>query len=208
MQKIDGLIFDVDGTLWDSVKTCAEAWNHVIEKHSSFPPRVTESALKELFGKPMDEIFDALFPGIIKEEKDRLGKLCESYENELLLTRPGIAYPKVKETMEKLAEDIPLFIVSNCQTGYIEICMEALGITELITDYICFGENFLGKGENIRLLMERNHLKNPVYVGDTLGDERASQEAGIPMIYAAYGFGRTENPLAVIHSFEELTEVI
>ena len=52
--------------------------------------------------------------------------------------------------------------------------------------------------------MERNHLKDVVYVGDTLGDSRACTEAGIPFIFAAYGFGEVPDAPNVIHSIREL----
>lgn len=50
--------------------------------------------------------------------------------------------------------------------------------------------------------------KNCVYIGDTAGDEAAAHAAGIPFIYAAYGFGSANNPDAVIHNFNELPEIL
>lgn len=38
------------------------------------------------------------------------------------------------------------------------------------------GRTGLDKGKNIRLLMERNHIGQAVYVGDTKGDEKAARE--------------------------------
>ena len=46
--------------------------------------------------------------------------------------------------------------------------------------------------------MKENHLKNPVYVGDTQGDANACREAGIPFILAEYGFGDVPDPDARI----------
>ena len=204
MKKIDGIIFDIDGTIWNSVPTCTKAWNHVIRENSVYPPNVTDEKLMQLFGKPMDEIFDALFPGISDDEKNKLGKMCETYENELLETEPGTPYGDVAGTMKCLAQHVPLYIVSNCQSGYIEVCIKKLGLEKYITDFICFGDHPVSKGENIKLLMKKNFLENPVYVGDTKGDAEACMEAGIPMVYAAYGFGRVEHPYADIRKFEDL----
>lgn len=205
MKAIDGIIFDVDGTLWDSVSVCTKAWNRVVVEHSSYPPNVTDEKLRQLFGKPMDQIFDAIFPGMGDEEKKKLAGLCESYENELLEKEPGIPYGDVTGTIKELAKHVPLFIVSNCQKGYIEVCMKMLGLEPFIKDHICFGDRPVSKGENIRFLMEKNGLTSAVYVGDTQTDADACKEAGIPMIYAAYGFGTVDNPYAVIRNFEELT---
>ena len=55
--------------------------------------------------------------------------------------------------------------------------------------------------------MERNGIKEAVYVGDTQGDANACKEAGIPMIFAAYGFGQVEEEHVAIQSFGELLEL-
>ena len=206
--KFEAFIFDVDGTLWDSVDVCVMSWNNAISEHSNYPPVVTRDQLKCLFGKPMKEIFEAVFPGIPEEEQIRLAKYCEEYENRMLKEIPGTPYPGVADTIRELSKKADLYIVSNCQSGYIELCMERLGIGEYIKDYACYGDNKVSKGENIRLLMERNDLENVVYVGDTQGDANACKEAGIPMIFATYGFGEVENIEYQISNFTELLSFV
>lgn len=83
-----------------------------------------------------------------------------------------------------------VFIVSNCQSGYIELFLKKTGLAPYVTDTECFGDTGMKKAENIRLVVARNGLQQPVYVGDTKGDEEAAHEAGVPFVHAAYGFGR------------------
>lgn len=206
--KFEAFIFDVDGTLWDSVDVCVMSWNNAIAEHSNYPPVVTRDQLKCLFGKPMKEIFETVFPGIPEEEQIRLAKYCEEYENRMLKDVPGTPYPGVADTIRELSKRADLYIVSNCQSGYIELCMEGLGIGEYIKDYTCYGDNKVSKGENIRLLMQRNGLENAVYVGDTQGDANACKEAGIPMIFATYGFGEVDNIEYQISNFTELLSFV
>mgnify|MGYP000700414525 CR=1 FL=1 len=47
-------------------------------------------------------------------------------------------------------------------------------------------------------LMEKNNLTSPVYVGDTQGDADSCKKAGIPFIFAEYGFGEVPKPDARI----------
>ncbi len=202
----DSLIFDVDGTLWDSVEVAAKAWNTIIDD-MGLSRHVTGEDLKRLFGKPMDVIFDTLFPGLDPGASEAFSQKCMTYENELLLKNPGTIYPHVVETIRELSKKIPLFIVSNCQSGYIEVCMKDLGIEEYITDTLCFGDRPVSKGENIRYLAEKHHLKAPAYVGDTQGDADACTEAGIPIIFADYGFGSVSAPDHVITDFQELLDL-
>ncbi|WP_332870072.1 HAD family hydrolase [Salisediminibacterium selenitireducens] len=75
-------------------------------------------------------------------------------------------------------------------------------------DYENPGRTGLSKGENIKLIIERNHLFNPVYVGDTEGDLQASRYAGVPFVYAAYGFGHVREYDDVIEGFDELLNIL
>lgn len=71
-------------------------------------------------------------------------------------------------------------------------------------DFECSGVTGLSKGENNKIIMERNKLKSPIYVGDTAGDAESAKAAEIPFVYARYGFGNVEKYDYVIDSFEEI----
>lgn len=208
MMKPDGILFDIDGTIWDSRDTVVESWNAVVKKYYPEKDPFPKEFLTGLFGKTMDEIAAALFPELHGEEREEMAEKCFAYENELLYEKPGKVYPGIKETMELLAVQYPLFIVSNCQCGYIEVCMKGADIEALITDHLCYGDTLAPKSETIRQMIRRHDLKHPVYVGDTQGDADACKEAGVPMIYVTYGLGKVENPLMAIHSIQELPEAI
>ena len=192
--KFDSIILDVDGTIWNTTGIVADAWNLAFDKFFPQVPHVTADILKGQFGKPMDVIADNLFPMLSKDEKNLLmEKCCEMEQAALMENTKDIAYDGVIETIKKLSRKIPVFIVSNCQSGYIEVVMEKNGIAEYIRDFECFGNTGLLKDQNIRLIIERNNLKAAAYVGDTQGDYEACKKAGVPFIWAAYGFGRPED---------------
>ena len=192
--KFDSIILDVDGTIWNTTGIVADAWNLAFDKYFPQVPHVTAEILKGQFGKPMDVIADNLFPMLSKDEKKLLmEKCCEMEQAALMENTKDIAYDGVIETIKKLSQKIPVFIVSNCQSGYIEVVMEKNGIAEYIKDFECFGNTGLLKDQNIRLIIERNNLKAAAYVGDTQGDYEACKKAGVPFIWAAYGFGRPED---------------
>jgi len=192
--KFDSIILDVDGTIWNTTGIVADAWNLAFDKYFPQVPHVTAEILKGQFGKPMDVIADNLFPMLSKDEKKLLmEKCCEMEQAALMENTKDIAYDGVIETIKKLSRKIPVFIVSNCQSGYIEVVMEKNGIAEYIKDFECFGNTGLLKDQNIRLIIERNNLKAAAYVGDTQGDYEACKKAGVPFIWAAYGFGRPED---------------
>ena len=202
-----GIIFDVDGTLWDSTDVVAESWNLAIEENSDLHLNLTGEGLKSLFGKTMEEIFEALFPSLSSEDQMRLGTLCYEYENRLLEDKPGNVYEGVIETFHTLSKKYPLFIVSICQCGYIEVFLISIGLDSCVKDHLCYGETLVSKGQTIRMLMERNQLREAVYVGDTLGDFNACKEAGIPFIFAEYGFGDVPEADSRIQTICQLTDM-
>lgn len=203
--KTDGIILDIDGTLWNSTPIVAEAWNEIIEKRDDIPFRFTAKQLTQLFGRPLPVIADMVFPFLEEKERyDLINECCEREHELLRASTQNILYPGVAETMKALYKKIPLFIVSNCQSGYIELFLEKTGLADCITNSECAGCTGLPKGPNIRLVADRNHLQNPVYVGDIDGDRQASEEAGVKFCHASYGFGEVERKDYVIKKFSDL----
>ena len=208
--KFDSIILDVDGTIWDTTDIVAEAWNHAIDRLFPQVPHVTGNILKGQFGKTMQVIADNLFTGLDKAQKTTLmEECCHQEQLALKANTRNITYDGVVETIKELHDSgVPLFIVSNCQKGYIEVVIAKNRIADFITDFECYGNNGNGKAENIKLLCERNGLHCPVYVGDTQGDADACKDAGVSFVWAAYGFGTAAQYFARIDSFKELKNVI
>lgn len=209
--KFDGIILDVDGTIWNTTEIVARAWNRAIDEGFPQVPHVTADILKGQFGKTMDVIGNNLFSALGPADRSLLLDKCCQYEQKTIeKNQKDIAYRGVVATIKKLAEKFPLFIVSNCQSGYIELVMRKNRIESCIKDFTCFGDNGNAKDKNISLIVKRNSLQKPVYVGDTQGDFEACQKARVPFIWAAYGFGKpeTENYFAKIESFSEIEELI
>lgn len=203
-----GIIFDMDGTLWDSAENVAISWNIAIEQSGLSDKVLNAADIHGVMGRTMDKIADALFPELSKEKRMELLELCCKLENEYLAEHGGELYPKLEATLAKLGEDYPLYIVSNCQAGYIEAFLDYYGFWKYFKDIECYGNNFKQKGENIRLLAERNGLEKAVYVGDIQGDYDASMQAGVGFIHAAYGFGTINAEVPAIKTMAELPETV
>ena len=215
MQMKKGVIFDMDGTVWDSSEGVAKAWTVKIHEAGYADRFVTKEDIQSVMGKPMDVIADTLFTYTEKgPERDALRSSCENYENEYLTENGGILYDGILETWASLKEmGYHVYIVSNCQAGYIESFLTYYKIPygtpdDLVEDIECYGNNFLQKDENIRLIAERNGLTAACYVGDIQSDYDATAKAGFPFIHARYGFGTINTEVPYINSFDELTKVV
>ena len=203
------LLFDLDGTLWDSAPAVAEAWNEVFQRECPGLKPLTVDDIHGVMGMTMKEISLALYPDADMPRRDEIFDICCRYEVEYLYTHCGAIYPDFRAVMETLkAQGYDLAVVSNCQTGYVKAFLTASGASGLFVDYEEWERTGLAKGENIRLVMERNHYAKGVYIGDTKKDHEAALLARIPFIHAAYGFGSVESADGVIHSLSELPSVI
>ena len=204
----ESLIFDIDGTLWDSRALVAEGYNIQLKKEGLEHLFVDAGTLKSLFGKVMTDIADQIFASIPTPERYALMERCMATENRYLQENEcRIGYPGVQETLAALAKEHRLFIVSNSQQGYPELCMEKLGLTPYITGHLCFGDTGTSKGKTIRTLMDKYHIESCAYIGDTQGDYEATLEAGVPFIWAAYGFGAPAGYVAKIDSIAQLLDL-
>ncbi len=209
-KRFDGIIFDLDGTLWNSAKPICKAWNEVMEKHGVKRPPITENELMSYMGLTMYDIAARALPELPEEKQVSLMEEMCAYENEYLIIHGGTLFEGLEETLEVLRQNYRLFIVSNCQDGYIEAFIKAHHMEKYFFDTECWGRTRLPKSESNKILMARNNLTNPVYVGDTKGDADSAKKAGIPFILAAYGFGSvSENDYAAkIEDIRELPVVL
>lgn len=189
---IDSIIFDLDGTLWDSSKTVAQSWTKVVQGSPYGKGKITEEDLSKTMGLQIQEIAAILFDYLDEEKQMELILACCQQEQDDLLRNGGILYPQLEEALLALSKKYRLFIVSNCQVGYIETFYAFHKLEKYFLDFENPGRTGLSKGGNIQLIMERNHIKKAVYVGDTQGDMLSAKFAGIPFVFASYGFGKPE----------------
>ena len=208
MEKQTAIIFDLDGTLWDSAKEVAESWELEGRKVISPSFRFTEADSRAQMGKTMDEIVDSILPGESRERKAEVGQALFKAEDEYLLTHPGKLYPKEEETLQRLLDlGYRLYIVSNCQFGYIETFLPLVKPGTFL-DHMCFDDTKKSKDVTIRALMDRDGLEKAVYIGDTHKDEESARKAGIPFIHAAYGFGKAVSPDEVAVDFPSIVDCL
>lgn len=206
--QFDSIILDIDGTIWNTTQVVAEAWNKAIKENYPQVKPVTAEILQGQFGKTMAVIAENLFSPLDQTQRqDLINKCCEYEHIAINENKKNITYPNVVSTIKELSKKYKLFIVSNCQSGYIELTMKKNNITQYITDFECYGNTGNNKSDNIKLVIKRNALNSPVYVGDTQGDCDACKEAKIPFIWASYGFGTAETFLKKIETFDQLLKI-
>lgn len=202
---MDAIIFDLDGTLWDSTDSCVRGWNRALQS-LGVKRTLSRQDLESIMGLNHDEALDRMFPEADADLRQSIDRV--SFDAELEAIRfdgGGLLYPGVREGLQRLSRHFPLFIVSNCRAAYLKVFFDCTGLQSLFRDVECYGNTGLSKGENLKRLIERNRLSSPVFVGDTAGDHRAALFAELPYFHVDYGFGE---PLNECYHFREFGELV
>jgi phosphoglycolate phosphatase len=202
-----GIIFDLDGTLWDATENITNAWNDVLEKSDYKLKFETEVLVREM-GKLVEDIADSLFPMIEGKKRYELLWKCIENENHYLKENGGNLYEGVEETLKKLNEKYKVMIVSNGQLDYVKTFIDFFDFGQYIADYEEAGRTGKPKADNIKMVIDRNQLEKAFYVGDTLGDMESAKKAGACFIHAAYGFGTVPDDSTKIDDIRDLPDLI
>lgn len=128
------LIFDLDGTLWDPRATIIKIWNEVLTQHQLLQRELEPEDMDQYMGLLFDDILKDIIPGISDQQVQEILVEIVQKENKVLRTHGGILYEGVAETLTNLKKTHNLFIVSNCQDGYIEAFLEYYQFNDLFTD--------------------------------------------------------------------------
>lgn len=204
---IDALVFDLDGTLWDTTGPCATAWNRVLGR-LGIARRVVAGDVRAVTGKSHFEAIAAAFPDLEGELLQRLSDETAIEDTVAILEpdapAPPHVFPHVSALVPRLAARVPLAIVSNCQQGYIEAFYAVSGLGASFVDKECWGDTGQSKAENLRRVLARNGFRRAWFVGDTEGDRAAALANDVPFAHASWGYGAVAAADRVLGSFADV----
>lgn len=205
MNKFDGIIFDMDGTLWDAVDSYCKIWDMTFEQMGIKVDKMPRHTLLECMGLPIDEIFRRIVD--VKVDAEEYLRLLDENEQKMMPVLGGILYPGVAEGIPQLAQRYRLFMVSNCGADGLRNFMAYTGLTQYFEGSLTHGETLKSKADNIKAVVEKYALNNAIYVGDTQGDCDSAHKAGLPMMFTSYGFGTCSDAEYEVDSFDQLVKI-
>lgn len=203
----NSVLFDLDGTLWDSCVAIMPSWQRVMKAHGIKREPVTREEMNSYMGKTVEQIAPLMLPEVSLEEAISIMKEGCIEELEELKNNGATLYEGIIETLRELSKSYTLCVVSNCEDGYIQAFIEHYKLEGVIKDFECAGRTGKSKGDNISLVIERNGISNAIYVGDTILDKEAADKANVPFVLADYGFGEVNNPDYIIKKPADLLEI-
>jgi phosphoglycolate phosphatase len=200
----DAIIFDIDGTLWDACPASTKGWNIGLVK-LGIDKKFTSEQIESVAGNPYEKCVDILLPGF-KGQYPKLLDTLNDCEIEVIKSDGGKFYNGVIEGLKTLASSYKIFLVSNCQEWYMKLFLKFSDIEPLLAGYDCHGMSGSPKNEMLAKIKSNYSLNNPVYVGDTKGDETAANLAGMEFINVSYGFGSPSKGSVSFDSFAALLD--
>ncbi len=205
--KKNGILFDLDGTLWEVKNSTFESANKIAKKHKL--KEISMETICAVFGLNKFEVAQLYFPYLELNQSLSLLDEIEILNIKNLKEYGGNIYPNLKETLESLRKKYELFIVSNTsKSEYIEAFLTSAKLNNYFKDYIAASELGISKADAIKKIIDDYKLDKAVYVGDTQKDMEASDLAKIPFIQAKYGFGKNLNAKYYINTFKELPYIV
>lgn len=206
--RYDSIIFDLDGTLWDTSQVTANGWNNALIKNGLREYKISSADVRNVSGMPLQKCISILFKHIPGIDLVVLEKLICAEEEKAFEVDCGRLYPDVKKGIKNISQKYPLFLVSNCQSWYLNKFWDQFNLEKYFTGQDCHGNANKTKSEMIKRILQKYNLKNAIYIGDTKGDKAAAMEAGVEFGYANYGFGDLEKEEKTIKSFRDLTQCL
>ncbi len=182
---VQAVIFDVDGTIVDSVDLHAEAWKVAFEK---FGKRIPFHQVRRQIGKGSDQLLPVFFS---KEELNRFGEELDNYRSQLFKKEylPRVkAFPKVRELFQRIQKDgKEIVLASSAKADELEAYKKIARIENLIESetssddadrskpYPDIFQAALGQLEGIA-------PENAIVIGDTPYDAEAASKANLATV--------------------------
>lgn len=201
------LIFDLDGTLYNSATSFFPALRRLFKEYGI---EYDEEEAKKFIGEPDYKFWDYLKTKNFKDDIDKILQKMDDYEYSEV-EKSGKLYPEVKEILEKFKKRG--YTISLCSNGikeYIEKVLKKFDLFQIFSDIrypVNKGET---KDKMVREILEKYKPEMVFMIGDRYHDMMAALKNGIVFIGAMYGFGKKEIEKAdyKVEKFDELEGLI
>ncbi len=211
------LIFDVDGTVWDSEKDVFLSFNHTLKENAGF--EITKEEFQKLAGMHLGKMFEKELP---EDKKNLAGEYEKKYKKYYIdeghYTDATTLFPNVKSTLDNFKKQGFYMAVASSKPKRI--------LDKMVSHFDLQGFSYvLGTEESnfkhkpdpeiVNYIMKELNVnkEDAVIIGDSKSDMICGKNAGIDTIAVTYGYDKPENlisanPTYIIDDFGKLLEII
>jgi len=187
----DNLIFDLDGTLFDSAPEILVCLKKALQLNNI---DINDNLNKSIIGPPLKETLKNL---VQKKDTVKIDKIIENfielYDSDYCYKTK--LYKGVQETLKILEKKKNLILITNKRIVPTEKMLKNSKIIELFDNYFSVDPNDQSKKDKSTLISKtikdyKIDPQNTAYIGDTMGDFIASKKNNIKFIFAGWGYGK------------------
>lgn len=211
MKPIDLIIFDLDGTLVNTLEDIAASVNYTLQKLGR--PLIPVDSVRQYVGDGVEMLMKRALSGSDEFLSDAVG-IYKVHHSRNLLVRSRL-YHSVPEVLEHF-RNLPMAVISNKTSEFVQPLLDGLKISG-------YFRTVLGADSGLplkpapdtvqKIMAELGAPKDrTVIVGDGTTDVRAGKAAGILTCSVTYGFRSEEElrkagPDYVIHELSDLKKL-
>jgi phosphoglycolate phosphatase len=181
-----GILFDLDGTLLNTLDDLYDAVNYVL-RQLGYPER-SLMEIRRFVGNGARRLVEQALPGEPTEAQvDKALQVFQDYYNSTCSDGTTCPYPGILEMLEELKKSYPVAVVSNKPDPAVKaLCKKyfpgvlALGVTEKIARKPA--------PDMVFAVMKQMDVGSCIYVGDSEVDVLTAKNANIPCISVLWGF--------------------
>lgn len=196
------LIFDYDGTLHNSIKIYAPAFQHAYEHLVSLnlakKRRWKDGEISHWLGYSSKDMWDAFMPDLPQKYKDECSQIIGDTMLKLIYEGRAQLYPHAMEVLQELKQSgYRLIFLSNCKRSYMMAHMKYFGLEDYFFSFYCT-EDFDFKPKHVIFdTIKKSHAGEFIVIGDRFQDMEMAKMHKLKAIGCLYGYGQ---PLEFVYT--------
>ncbi len=213
--SIQAVIFDLDGTLLDTLDDLSDSVNHILKKYH-YPQR-TKEEIRSFIGNGIKKLIERTLPYHLDEKEFEV--IFNDYQNyyQIHCLDKTTPYPHIFDLLKKLKDkNIKTAIISNKSDDKVQVLKKAFfpDLIDLALGTIDFTKTKPNPESTLKIIHDLHvPLSSCLFVGDSDVDIKTAHNAGIPCVSVSWGFKDKESLLKngaqfIIDTPLELLEVI
>ncbi|CAM4088430.1 MTA/SAH nucleosidase [Bacillus manliponensis] len=209
---LQSLIFDMDGTLFQTDKilelSLDDTFNH-LRSLNLWDAETPIDTYREIMGVPLPKVWEALLPNHSNEVREQVDAYFLERLIENIKGGKGALYPNVKEVFGYLKESgCSIYIASNGLTEYLQAIVRYYQLDNWVTETFSIQQiKTLDKGDLVRAIAEKYHIKEAAVVGDRLSDIRAAKDNDFITIGCNFDFAQEDELAQADFVIDDLLEL-
>lgn len=199
------LIFDLDGTLWETGESYIYSYNKACEQlNIPLEKRQGPEFVLSYLGIKLEELVQTIIPEA--PNKYQLGMMLLGGAIEYLVKNPKTYSKNIFDLFSTLSLKYEIYIISNCPRPFLEAFYTVSGIKQFVT-----GDNTIEDSEKTEIIkkISGNYEEETLFVGDAPSDyEAIGNHQSVKFVYGAYGYKDCETYDYYLKNIDELPELL